>query len=62
MSEDVPERNPRPAPGFPTFTALRSAWAENVVDGDTCPFRCFAALPRKARYFGEGGERGCCGN
>ena len=46
MSEDVPERNPRHAPGFPAFTALRSAWAVIVADGDTCPGRCFAALPR----------------
>ena len=30
-----------------------------MVDGDTCPGRCFAALPRKARYFGACGERGC---
>lgn len=46
---------PRHAPGSPAFTALRSAWAEIVADGDTCPGRCFAALPRKARYFGMGG-------
>lgn len=52
---NVPERNPRHAPGSPAFTALRSAWAEIVADGDTCPGRCFAALPRKARHFGMGG-------
>lgn len=46
---------PRHAPGSPAFTALRSAWAEIVADGDTCPGRCFAALPRKAHYFGMGG-------
>ena len=33
-----------------------------MVDGDTCPLRCFAALPRKARYFGVDGGRGCCGD
>mgnify|MGYP007107201905 CR=1 FL=1 len=30
--------------------------------GDACPGRCFAALPRKARYFGADGGRGCCAN
>ena len=29
---------PRHAPGSPAFTALRSAWAENVVDGVRVPF------------------------
>lgn len=53
---------PRHAPGFPAFTALRSAWAEIVANGDTCPGRCFAALPRKARHFGASGRCGCCGN
>ena len=49
MSEDVPERNPRHAPGSPAFTALRSAWAEkDVVDRDTCPLRCFALCAKGA--------------
>ena len=26
-----------------------------MVDRDTCPLRCFAALPRKAQHFGMGG-------
>ena len=51
---------PRHAPGFPAFTALRSAWAEDLVVGNTCPGRCFAALPRKARRFGASGGCGCC--
>ena len=51
---------PRPAPGFPAFTALRSVWAEDLVVGNTCPGRCFAALPRKARHFGASGGCGCC--
>lgn len=33
-----------------------------MVEGDACPGRCFAALPRKARYFGADGGRGCCAN
>lgn len=45
---NVPERNPRHAPGFPAFTALRSAWAEIVADGDTCPGRCFALCAKGA--------------
>ena len=57
---NVPERSPRHAPGFPAFTALRSAWAEDLVVGNTCPGRCFAALPRKARRFGASGGCGCC--
>ena len=58
ISAECSGEKPRPAPGSPAFTALRSAWAEIVADGDTCPGRCFAALPRKARYFGVDGERG----
>lgn len=27
---------------------------KDVVVGAFCPLRCFAALPRKARYFGDG--------
>ena len=50
---NVPERSPRHAPGFPAFTALRSAWAENVVDGDTCPFRCFALCAKGALLWSE---------
>ncbi len=57
---NVPEGSPRHAPGFPAFTALRSAWAEDLVVGNTCPGRCFAALPRKARRFGASGGCGCC--
>lgn len=45
---NVPERNPRHAPGSPAFTALRSAWAEIVADGDTCPGRCFALCAKGA--------------
>lgn len=46
---NVPERNPRHAPGSPAFTALRSAWAEkDVVDRDTCPLRCFALCAKGA--------------
>ena len=44
----VPERSPRPAPGFPAFTALRSAWAEIVADGDTHPGCCFALCAKGA--------------
>ena len=33
---------------------------KDVVVGAFCPLRCFAALPRKARYFGDGWGRGCC--
>ena len=46
ISAECSGEKPRPAPGFPAFTALRSARAEIVADGDTCPGRCFAALPR----------------
>ena len=87
LTEDVPERSPRPAPGFPTFTALRSAggeghgcwgyvsrllfralremrttlgWAEDEAVALTSPLCCFAALPRKARYFGMDGQLGRC--
>jgi len=45
---NVPERNPRHAPGFPAFTALRSAWAEDLVVGNTCPDRCFALCAKSA--------------
>ena len=45
---NVPERNPRHAPGFPAFTALRSAWAEDLVVGNTCPGRCFALCAKGA--------------
>ena len=44
----VPERSPRPAPGFPTFTALRSAGAEDVVVASPCPLRCFALCAKSA--------------
>ena len=27
---------------------------KDVAEGAFCPGRCFAALPRKARYFGDG--------
>lgn len=39
---------PRHAPGFPAFTALRSAWAEDLVVGNTCPGRCFALCAKGA--------------
>ena len=45
---NVPERNPRHAPGFPAFTALRSAWAEIVADRDTYPGCCFALCAKGA--------------
>lgn len=45
---NVPERSPRHAPGFPAFTALRSAWAEDLVVGNTCPLRCFALCAKGA--------------
>ena len=78
---------PDPPPGFPAFTALRSAggegrgcwgyvsrllfralremrttlgWAEDGAVALTSPLCCFAALPRKARYFGMDGQLGRC--
>ena len=48
----VPERSPRPAPGFPAFTALRSAWAEIVADRDTYPGCCFALCAKGASLWG----------
>lgn len=45
---NVPERSPRHAPGFPAFTALRSAWAEDVVVAVACPLRCFALCAKSA--------------
>ena len=33
---------------------------KDVVGRVFRPLRCFAALPRKARYFGDGWGRGCC--
>ena len=47
-SRNVLGRSPVTPCGFPAFTALRSAWAEDVVDRGTCPGRCFA-LCAKAR-------------
>ena len=60
ISAECSGEKPRHAPGFPAFTALRSTWAEDLVVGNTCPGRCFAALPRKARRFGASGGCGCC--
>gem|GEM_PF-3207217 len=49
---NVPERNPRHAPGSPAFTALRSAWVEDVVDRGACPGRCFALCAKGALLWG----------
>ena len=62
ISAECSGEKPRHAPGSPAFTALGSAWAEDSVVGNTCPGRCFAALPRKARHFGASGGCGCCGD
>mgnify|MGYP006908959597 CR=1 FL=1 len=48
ISAECSGEKPRHAPGFPAFTALRSAWAEIVADGDTCPGRCFALCAKSA--------------
>ena len=48
ISAECSGEKPRPAPGFPAFTALRSARAEIVADGDTCPGRCFALCAKGA--------------
>ena len=45
---NVPEGSPRHAPGFPAFTALRSAWAEDLVVAVACPLRCFALCAKGA--------------
>lgn len=45
---------PRPAPGSPAFTALRSAWAEIVADGDTCPGRWFRGFAAKGALLWDG--------
>ena len=44
---------PRHAPESPTFTALRSAWAEIAADGDTYPGCCFALCAKGAPLWGE---------
>ena len=48
ISAECSGEKPRHAPGFPAFTALRSAWAEIVADGDTCPGCCFALCAKGA--------------
>ena len=48
ISAEYSGEKPRHASGFPTFTALRSAWAEDLVVGNTCPGRCFALCAKGA--------------
>lgn len=53
ISAECSGEKPRPAPGFPAFTALRSAWAEIVADRDTCPGCCFALCAKGAPLLRE---------
>lgn len=48
ISAECSGEKPRHAPGSPAFTALRSAWAEDVVVGDRCPGCCFALCAKGA--------------
>ena len=48
ISAECSGEKPRHAPGSPAFTALRSAWAEIVADGDTHPGCCFALCAKGA--------------
>ena len=57
---NVPERSPRHAPGFPAFTALRSAARRTWLMGIRVPV-AVSRFARKAHHFGVGGGRSCWG-